>query len=79
LVIAQIILFSQWFNKKILSKKKFNKNLTKKIKSKMTHPKWHFGQVGNGDKKTIWGFFLLEFLVKKTMIFCNVFVCAKFH
>ncbi len=35
----------------------------------MTCPKWHFGQVGQGAKKTTWGFLLPKFLVKKTMIF----------
>jgi hypothetical protein len=38
------------------------------VRSKSTCPKWHFGQVGHGGKKTIWGFFY----VKKTLISCNV-------
>jgi hypothetical protein len=38
------------------------------VRSKSTCPKWHFGQVGDGGKKTIWGFFY----VKKTLISCNV-------
>jgi hypothetical protein len=27
----------------------------------MTCSKWHFGQIGNGGKRTIWGFFLPKF------------------
>jgi hypothetical protein len=34
------------------------------VGSKSTCPKWHFGQVGHGDKKTIG--------IKKTKIFCSV-------
>jgi hypothetical protein len=29
------------------------KETVKIVKSKMTCPKWHFGQVGHGHKKTI--------------------------
>jgi hypothetical protein len=35
------------------------------VKSKMTYPKWHFGQVGHGGKKPYEGFFKLKFLIKK--------------
>jgi hypothetical protein len=31
----------------------------------MTHPKWHFGQVGQGGKKTMWGFFYQNSQLKK--------------
>jgi hypothetical protein len=35
------------------------------VKSKSTCPKWHFGQVGHGEKKTIWGVFFIEIPSKK--------------
>jgi hypothetical protein len=30
------------------------------VKSKTTCLEWHFGQVGHGGNKTMWGFFLIE-------------------
>jgi len=30
------------------------------VEFKLTCPKWHFGQVGHGGKKTIWGVSLIE-------------------
>jgi hypothetical protein len=50
---------------KNLIKKPNKKDLVKMVKSKLICPKWHFGQVGHGGKKTIWGFVLSKFLVKK--------------
>jgi hypothetical protein len=47
------------------------KDLVKMVKSKLTCPKWHFGQVGHGGKKTIGGYFIPIFLVKKIAISCN--------
>jgi len=41
---------SQWFNKKTNQK-----DLVKMVGSKSICPKWHFGQVGHGGKKTIGG------------------------
>jgi hypothetical protein len=41
------------------------------VRSKLTCPKWYFGQVGHGGKKNIGGFFLLKFLVKKIGISCT--------
>jgi hypothetical protein len=38
------------------------------VKSKTTCLEWHFGEVGHGSKKNIWGFFLPKFLVKMAMI-----------
>jgi hypothetical protein len=35
------------------------------VGSKTTYPKWHFGQVGHGGKKTIWGVFLTKNLGQK--------------
>ncbi len=38
--------------------KKTNQNdLVKIVESKLTCPKWHFGQIGHGGKKIIWEFF----------------------
>jgi hypothetical protein len=39
------------------------------VKSKLTCLKWHFGQVGHGGKKIIWGIFLLKILDKKSRDF----------
>jgi hypothetical protein len=36
------------------------------VEPKSICPKWHFGQVGHGDKKTILGFFLTEIRIKKS-------------
>jgi hypothetical protein len=49
---------SWWFSKKNLIKKnpveKTNqKDLVKRVESKSTCPKWHFGQVKHGAKKTM--------------------------
>jgi hypothetical protein len=60
LVVAQIILLSQWFNQKNLVKKTNQKDLVKMVKSEPTCPKWHFDQIGHGGKTTIWGVFLTE-------------------
>jgi hypothetical protein len=57
LVIAQIILLLEWFSKKNLVKKTKQKELIKIVESKLSYPKWHFGQVGHGGKKIIWSFF----------------------
>jgi hypothetical protein len=43
------------------------------IGSKTTCPKWHFGQVKRGGKKTIWEVFFTKILVKKAMISCSDF------
>jgi hypothetical protein len=61
---VQIILLSQWFSKKTLIKKTKQKDLVKMVMSKLTCPKWHFGQVGHGGKTTIWKVFLPKILVK---------------
>jgi len=53
-------------------KKTNQKHLVKMVGPKLTCPKWHFGQVGHGGKKTIWRFFLPKFPVKKVAISCNV-------
>jgi hypothetical protein len=39
------------------------------VESKSTYPKWHFGQVGHGDKKIIWGFSFTKILDKKNRDF----------
>jgi hypothetical protein len=54
-----------------LVKKTNEKDIVKIVGSKSTFPKWHFGQVGHGGKKTIWGVFLPKILVKKVVIFYN--------
>jgi hypothetical protein len=54
LVVAQFVLLSWWFNKKNLVKKTNQKDLVKMVESKLTCPKWHFGQIGLGSKKR-WG------------------------
>jgi hypothetical protein len=41
--------------KKHLVKKTNQKIPIKMVGSKSTYPKWHFGQVGHGGKKTILG------------------------
>jgi len=55
---------SWWFSKKNYSKnpiKKTNqKDPIKMVGSKSICPKWHFGQVGHGGKKTIWGVFFTK-------------------
>jgi len=44
---------------------------------KLTYSKWHFGQVGHGDKHSTWGqtfhmrVFLINFSGKKIMISCS--------
>ncbi len=43
--------------KKNLVKKINQENLVKMVGYKWTCPKWHFGQVRHGGKKTIGGFF----------------------
>jgi hypothetical protein len=40
-----------------LLKKTNQKTPIKMVKSKTTCLEWHFGQVGHGGKKTIWGGF----------------------
>jgi hypothetical protein len=57
---TQIILLSQWFNKKTNQK-----DLIKMVESKLTFRKWHFGQVGHEGKRTIWGVFFKQFFDKK--------------
>jgi hypothetical protein len=52
LIAAQIILLLWWFNKKTLVKKTNQKDQVKMFESKSICPKWHFGQVGHGGKKT---------------------------
>jgi hypothetical protein len=66
LVIAQIILLSRWFNKKISQK-----DLVKMVEFKTTCLKLHFGQIGHGAKNPYGWFFLLKFLVKSAMTSCN--------
>jgi hypothetical protein len=43
------------------------------VESKSTCPKWHFGQVGHGGKKTIWEVFLTKIPSKKKLGFLVVF------
>ncbi len=43
----------RWFNKKNLVKKTNQNDLVKTVGSKSICPKWHFGQVGHGHKKTM--------------------------
>ncbi len=43
------------------------------VKSKSICPKWHFVQVGQGGKKTIWGVLLPKFLINKTKISGSVY------
>jgi len=69
LVIAQIILSSQWFRKKNLVKKTNQKDLVKMVESKLTCPKWHFGQIGHEGKRTIQGFFFIEIPSQKSCDF----------
>jgi hypothetical protein len=35
------------------------------VESKITCLEWHFGHVGHGGKKTIWGIFLIKIPSKK--------------
>jgi len=56
---------SWWFSKK----KPNQTDLIKMVKSKSTYPKWQFGQVGHGGKKTIWGVFLTKIFNKKNQSF----------
>jgi len=42
------------------------KDPVKMVESKLTCPKWHFGQVGHGGKKTIGGDFFTKILGKKS-------------
>ncbi len=65
MVVAQIILLSRRFSKKELVKKTNQKILVKIVRSKSTCPKWHFGQVGHGDKKIVQGVLLIEILGQK--------------
>ncbi len=65
MVATQIILLSWWFSKKNPIKNTNQKYLIKMVDSKLTCPKWHFGQVGHGGKKTIWGVFWTKILGKK--------------
>jgi hypothetical protein len=58
-------------NKKNLIKKTNQKDLVKMVGSKLICPKWHFGQVGHGGKKTVWGIFLPKLSIKKVGISCN--------
>jgi hypothetical protein len=60
LATTQIILLPWWFNKNNLIKKPNQKNPVKTIKFKTICPKWHFGQVGHGGKKTIEKVFLTK-------------------
>jgi hypothetical protein len=50
------------FSKKNLVKKTKQKDLVKIVGCKSICPKWHFGQVGHGGKKTVGGVFLVEIL-----------------
>jgi len=45
------------------------KDLVKMVESKLTCPKWHFGQVGHGGKKTIWGVFFTKIPSQKNQDF----------
>jgi hypothetical protein len=64
-----VIQFSQKTSKKNMVRKtqlKSNqKNIIKMVGSKTTYPKWHFGQVGHGSRKTIWGVVLTKNLGQK--------------
>jgi hypothetical protein len=60
---------SWWFNRKNLVKKPNQKDPVKMVKSKSTCPKWHFGQIGHGGKKTIWGFFFTKIPGQKSRDF----------
>jgi hypothetical protein len=51
---------SWWFSKRKPIKKTSQKDLIKIVGSKLTCPKWHFGQVENGGKKTTWGVFFYQ-------------------
>jgi hypothetical protein len=42
------------------------KDLVKMVRSKSICPKWHFGQVGHGGKKTIGGAFFIKILGPKS-------------
>jgi hypothetical protein len=46
---------SWWFSKNTTVKKTNQKKPIKMVRSKSTCPKWHFGKVGHGGKKTIGG------------------------
>jgi hypothetical protein len=72
MVATQIILLSWWFSKKNPVKMTNQKDPIKMVGSKLICPKRHFGQIGHGGKKTIWGvFFCLEFPFKKVGISCS--------
>jgi hypothetical protein len=65
---------SRWFSKKKPGKKNSlkktsQKDLVKMVRSKSTYPKWHFGQVGHGGKKTISGVVLTKILSEKNEVF----------
>ncbi len=63
---SQITLLSWWFSIKNPTKKINQKDIVKTVGSKLTCPKWHFGQVRHGGKTTIGGaFFYQNFWSKK--------------
>jgi hypothetical protein len=51
------------------SKKTNQKYLIKMLGSKSTCPKWHFGQIGHGGKKTISGVVFTKTFGKKSRDF----------
>ncbi len=53
-----------------ITKMMVKKTMAKTNVPKLVCPKWHFGQVGQGSKRSN-GLSLLICLIKKTMIFCN--------
>ncbi len=53
-------------------KKTNQKNLIKMVRSKTTCPKWHFGQIGQRAKNTIWGVFIPKIHGKKKSLFLVV-------
>jgi len=47
------------------------KTLIKKIMAKSTCPKWHFGQIGQGGKRTKMGVYFIEFSYQKVHEFLS--------
>jgi hypothetical protein len=60
---------------KILVKKTNQKDLVKMFESKSICPKWHFGQVGHGGKKSPRGGFFNRNFWSKTQGFLVLRVC----
>ncbi len=79
MVATQIILLSWRFSKKSSMKKTNKKDLIKMVRSKLTCPKWHFGQVEHGGKKNHMGGFWDQNSKSKKLGFLIVMVLSNFQ